>query len=483
VTSVGASNGPGLSPLLGPRLGRVRLARWLALAARLSFAMLVLVMPFRARADPLPHPPSSVPAVLGDLVIYALDVLLVATLALWLAARALDRRPLEPGPRALRLPVLALLGLAWLTIPFGVESGLSVVGAIRLTLGALLALYVVNEVDGLDSIAVPLGLMLTIQAGAALGQATTGGPVGLQLLGELDLDPGVAGTSVVTTTDGTRVLRAYGLSPHPNILGGFLACGLVLLMGVLTVSRTARLVQAAVVVLAAAALLATFSRGAWLGGLAGLVVGLAILLWRVSGPRATRWLATGALALAVFVAAGWLARDAVGSRAGLAPAAIATEDRSIDERLEQIRLGWRVVLERPLTGAGASALPMAMRDLEPDFPYAFYAPHLVPLAVAGELGIAGGLAYLWLLAAPWALLAGRRGRWTAELAGASAGLAALTVVSLFDDYPWVGGPGRTLGWLVVGLWALAWTRAPGPGSWRPRIGQGPGVPRGAGDGR
>jgi len=34
----------------------------------------------------------------------------------------------------------------------------------------------------------------------------------------------------------------------------------------------------------------------------------------------------------------------------------------------------------------------------------------------------------------------------------------ITVVSLFDDYPWVGGPGRTLAWLVLGLWAMAWTR-------------------------
>jgi hypothetical protein len=147
------------------------------------------------------------------------------------------------------------------------------------------------------------------------------------------------------------------------------------------------------------------------------------------------------------------------ARTGLAPVVTPTEQRSIDERLEQIRLGWRVVQERPITGAGASALPIAMRALEPDFPYSFYAPHLVVLAVAGELGIAGGLAYAWLVAAPWLLLARHRPRLTAELAAASAALAVLTVVSLFDDYPWVGGPGRTLGWLVIGLWAMAWRRS------------------------
>jgi hypothetical protein len=442
---------------------RARLARWLALAARLTFALLIVILPFRARADVLPHPASSVPAVLSDLVIYAVDVLGLATLALWLLARVLDRRPIDPGPRLLRLPVLVLVGLAWVTIPFGVEPAVSVAGAIRLTLGATLALYVLNEVEGLGSVAVPLGLMLGLQAVVAIGQAATGGPVGLPWLGELDLDPATGGTSVVTTADGSRVLRAYGLSTHPNVLGGILACGVVLLMGAITgattTSRGARLAQAGVLALAAAALLATFSRGAWLGGLTGLAVGLAMLVGGGARIPARRWLVTAGLALAVFAAAGWPARDSVMARTGLAPVVTPTEQRSIDERLEQIRLGWRVVQERPITGAGASALPIAMRALEPDFAYSFYAPHLVVLAVAGELGIAGGLAYAWLVAAPWVLLARHRPRLTAELAAASAALAVLTVVSLFDDYPWVGGPGRTLGWLVIGLWAMTWRRS------------------------
>ena len=447
-------------------IARAGLARLFALGARMAFAVLIVAMPFRARTDVLAHPPAAVSAVLADLVLYAVDVLVVSTLVLWLLARGLDRRRIDLGPWPLRVPALALIGLAWLTIPFGVEPGLSVVGATRITVGAVFALYVLNEVEGLDSLAVPVALMLLIQAAVGIAQVSTGGAVGLSGIGELPLDPAVAGTSVVTISDGTRILRAYGLTPHPNVLGGFLACGLVVLVSVSTTSRTARLAQAAVVVLASAALVVTFSRSAWLAGLAGLVVGLVTLAARGpgSGVRPVRrWLATAALALVVVAAVGWLARDPIASRTWLTPSVSATEQRSIDERVEQIRLGWRVVLERPLTGAGASAVPMAMRQLEPDFPYAFYAPHLVALAVAGELGIAGGLAYLLLIAGPWILLlaafaSGSRRRWTAELAGASAALAALAVVSLFDDYPWVGGPGRTLAWFVIGLWAMAWAR-------------------------
>jgi len=337
---------------LVPRLERV---------ARLAFAVLIVGLPFRARSPVLAIPPEAVPSVLVDLVIYAVDVLVVATLVPWLLARGIGRRRIDLGPLALRLPALALIGLAWLTIPFGIEPGLSAVGAVRITAGALLALYVLNEVDGLDAIAVPVAAMLAIQAVIGIAQVVGGGPIGLPAILELPLDPAVPGTSVVTVADGSRILRAYGLTSHPNVLGGFLACGLVILTAVSTRSRMARLARAAVIALAAAALLVTFSRGAWLAGLAGLVVGLVIVAnmagpaGRETGRPVRRWLATAGLVLGVALAVGWLARDPIASRTLLGPAVVATEQRSIDERLEQIRLGWRVVLERPLTGAPGPA--------------------------------------------------------------------------------------------------------------------------------
>jgi hypothetical protein len=441
---------------------RARAARTAALGGRLAFVLLVAILPFRARSDVIVRPASSLSSILADLVVYAIDVLVVATLVLWLLGRAIEGRRIDLGPRALRLPALAIVGLAWLTIPFGVEPGLSVVGAARITVGAVLALYVINEVNGLGAITLPIGVMLAIQGSVAVAQAVTGGSVGLSAIGELALDPAVPGTSVVTVADGTRILRAYGLSTHPNVLGGALACGVLILMAASTRTRAARLAQAGVLALAAAALVVTFSRGAWLGAAAGIVAGLAIVVGGGRDPLAVsarRWVVAAVVIVGAALATGWLAGDAVAARTWLDSSVAPTEQRSIDERVEQIRLGWEVLLERPLTGAGASALPLAMRQIEPDFPFALYSPHLVPLAVAAELGVAGGVAYLWLMAAPWVLLAGARRRWTAELAGASAALAALTIVSLFDDYPWVGGPGRTLAWLVVGLWAMAWLRA------------------------
>ena len=436
-----------------------RLGEALATLARLAFALLIVVLPFRARIDVLPHPAAMLTATQTDLLVYAVDIAALATLVLWLFARAIDRRPITLGARALRPPVVIIVILAWLTLPFAVEPPVSVVGATRITLGALLALYVLNEVKGLGSVAVPVGLMVGLQAVVAIGQAVTGGDLGLRLLGELDLDPRVHWTSVVTVGDEVRLLRAYGLTPHPNILGGILACGALLLLGVPARGWATRTVQLGLVVVVAAALVATFSRGAWLGAMVGGLAGLTLLVAARRPVEARRWVVAGVLALAVAGGAAWLARDAVAARTRLAPNVAPTELRSVDERVEQIRIGWRILVEHPLTGVGASGVPIAMRQLEPEFSYGYFPPHLVPLTVAGELGIGGGIASLWLFLAPWVLLARGRPRVDLELAAASAALAALTAVSLFDMYPWAGGPGRTLGWLVIGLWAMAWLRA------------------------
>jgi putative inorganic carbon (HCO3(-)) transporter len=255
------------------------------------------------------------------------------------------------------------------------------------------------------------------------------------------------------------MLRAYGLTVHPNVLGGFFAVGILLLLGLRPASGLGRALQFGAVGLAVGGLLVTFSRGAWLGLAAGLCVGLVILGVRTLRTDRRHWLAIGGVALLVGAVGGWQLRGEIASRTGLAPTVAATERRSVDERVAQIELGWRVVLERPLLGVGMVAVPVEMRRLDPDFAYAYYPPHLVPLVVTAELGVGGGLAILVLLLAPWVLLARGRARWNRDLAAASGALAAISVAGLFDDYPWMGGPGRTLLWLVIGLWVMAWLRS------------------------
>ena len=429
--------------------------------ARLAFAALIVLMPFRLHVDPLPHPAIDLPAPLSDVVLYAIDGLVLLVLGAWIGARLADRRAIRLGPRALVVPAAILLALAWVSLPFGVVPFLSLFGAVRLTALLALALYVINAVDGVAALAIPVGLMLGIQAVVAIGQFLHQASIGLQGLGELTISPSIPGMAVVLREDGLRVLRAYGLSTHPNVLGGFFATGILLVLAARPSRVVGSVLQLVVLGLAVGGLLVTFSRGAWLGLGVGAVVAIVVLGRQAILADRRWWLAVAAVALAIVAVGGWQVRDELAVRTGLSAVQTDTERRSVDERLAQIELGARVLAANPVIGVGMSAVPVAMERLDPAFPWSFYPPHLVPLTVAAELGIAGGIAFLGLVAAPWWLLLRRRAAWNRELAAASGALAAILVAGLFDDYPWVGGPGRTLFWVVLALWTAVYLRSVG----------------------
>ena len=91
-----------------------------------------------------------------------------------------------------------------------------------------LAVYALNEIHSLARPRPaarahgrpPVGRRRRPAPGAAIARAAW--------LGELVLDPRQNGVSVVATSGTERLLRAYGLTDHPNILGGLLVFGLLL---------------------------------------------------------------------------------------------------------------------------------------------------------------------------------------------------------------------------------------------------------------
>jgi len=428
--------------------------------ARLAFGALIVLSPFRARIELATRP---TPPVYGDYTDFLLtfsDVVLIATLGLWLVSLAARPRPVSIGRPFIRWPVVGLLVFAWMTVPFSVDPPLAAYNAARFVVLAALAVYVLNEVDGVGRLALPLMAMVTIQAVVGIGQAIDQRSIGLPWLGELSLDPSVGGVSIVTAADGTRGLRAYGLTDHPNILGGLLSLALLALAAGLSRAReTGLALRTVVFALGAAALLLTFSRAAWLALAVGAAVALAMLAYRRDGSSLGRGgicLLAAALFCAPFVAPVGKYLDA---RLDGAASGITTEVRSLDERSALIDATDRVISDRAFIGVGLGALPLAMRQADPSFGFPYQPAHLVLLDVAAEIGLFGALSYALLLVMPWIALLRRRRSWTPELAGLSGALAALTVVGLFDYYPWTLTPGRIWAWLILGLWAMAYERA------------------------
>jgi O-antigen ligase len=261
-----------------------------------------------------------------------------------------------------------------------------------------------------------------------------------------------------------RWLRAYGLTQHPNLLGGCLMVGLLLLVGyALDRQGPERYLLAALFGLGLTGLLATFSRAAWLGALTGGAVTMGMLsldparrkaAWRAVVP----FIAAALVVTAVFIAA--YGRLLV-PRLGLA--AQGTEIRSVEERGVLMNGALALIRLRPLLGVGLGNFAVALYRLAPETvaAYPIYQPvHNVALLLTAELGLLGGVLWITLIIAPWVMLWRHRHdlRLTGWWAGLHGALTALGVVSLFDAYVWSAHQGLLALILVLGLWARAWTQ-------------------------
>jgi len=314
-----------------------------------------------------------------------------------------------------------------------------------------------NEIRSFAWVAIPSALMVVSQATVGILQVMQQHSLGLTWLNELELDPAWNGVSVVWTAT-TRSLRAYGLTDHPNILGGLLAVGLILLATwYLVVQAHWRPLVGSLFALGAIGLLVTFSRSAYLGLLSGLLL-VAGWLWLSHRQQAFLQLAIlGAGSLILLAPFLWQNAASLGTRFDYqnsfsAPTA---ENQAINERFLLVAKGSSIFAAHPLSGAGVGAFPIALHQVDPNYTLDFQPPHLVLVDVAAETGVFGAIFYLALELFPWVYLFVRRKqiRFTPALVGVSAALLALSVISLFDYYPWMLNPGRIWQWLAWGLWA------------------------------
>src|SRR5688500_5113801 len=159
--------------------------------ARLAFGLLIVLSPFRARIELLARPS---PPVYGDytnFLIFWSDIAVVLTLGLWavsLAARRGHGR-ITFGPRFLAVPVAGLIGVALIGVPFAVDPPLAAYNAVRLLALAGLALYAINEIEGISQLRVPVALLIAVQSVVVVGQVVGQKSLGLQGLGEHELLP------------------------------------------------------------------------------------------------------------------------------------------------------------------------------------------------------------------------------------------------------------------------------------------------------
>lgn len=437
---------------------RDRLSKYLVIAARLAFALTIVLIPLRWRVDVWQRPFFPVYSEYTNFLLFASDMAMLYMLVFWVCSLLLAPRRLKTGSVWIWICLAGVAIAGWVSVFASQDPMLSSYHAVRFVVLLLFYLFIVNEIYSPVWVIAPVALQIIIQSMIAIGQSLAQSSLGLHPLGEHLLDPARSGASVVIG-NGFRFLRAYGLSDHPNILGGCIAFGLVLLLAVVLYGKDRHPLLASILFMVSfLALVMTFSRSAWLS----LMVAGSFMV--ACEALARRWdsvkraILLGVLSL-LLVAPFFMKNDFV-FRTRLNSGNISQDD-PMKERTFLMNAGNTLFVEHSAVGVGLGVSPLAMKNRFEYFPLNFQPPHYAILVAAMETGVVGGVFYFLLLILPVIAFAAR---WRVYIhqplvMAAFSLLIALMVVGFFDYYTWMYAPGRLWQWLGWGLFSKAWKEA------------------------
>ncbi|MCA9375711.1 MAG: O-antigen ligase family protein [Candidatus Doudnabacteria bacterium] len=341
------------------------------------------------------------------------------------------------------------LGVLVVWVVVASDSLLALQQATQIVAGVLLfVLLLVRAHRGPSEHKVLWAFLITmcVQAILALIQFGVQEVWGSVLLGVAAHTPGTLGVPVVEALSG-RYLRAYGMFPHPNILGAWLAVGaFAALWGVLRFERRWMVLTTGVFALLLAGLVVTFSRSAW------LALALAVVVWIISTaavgtvPYWKRWIGPivviGCVAVLLLTGLRPLLETRVGFDSRL-------EEKSVSERVQFFERGWDLFTQQPVMGYGLGHATVALHEYDAELPgYLLQPPHVVGLVLLIELGVVG--LFLLFSLVVWLFHIVRR-ELTYSTPILIAAVLFLVIISLFDHFLWTLWSGMSLVVVVLSL--------------------------------
>lgn len=412
----------------------------------------------------------------SGIYLYLSDILLFLLILTWIISILRNKKEflsnISPYKEILLL-ILALVIWAFVSISWANNKNVALFRSIKLVEFYLLFAYIIFNVPRgtiikrFFQIIIFIGLF---QAIIGIGQFVLQHSLGLFWLKESLISPSIAGVAKFIF-GGHKLIRAYGLFPHPDILGGLLLISMILTWqycklfhpGSNVPRRTyygASVKQWIIrftpvfIGIQMLGLFLAFCKSA----IIGLVIAVIYIPW-ITVPRGTvifgrfakmfhvkqlfRWFILAAVILILFV---FIVKPDFNS----------LFLNSLEERVLYLNVSRETIINNPVIGVGMGQFVLEMQKYSQTFLASWqYQPvHTVFLLIWSELGVVGLILFLLFL---WKVFENGKNVPRGTLANPGVEiifqslLLAFTFVMLFDHYLWDIQQGQLMLWLVLGL--------------------------------
>lgn len=396
----------------------------------------------------------------GTFSIYATEILLWAVFVMviiWWAIKKLksqnsNLKTKSQNSKIFYLILLSFVFYSFISIFWSDSRSVALYAWLRLMEG--IGLFLVLQVIKFDLSKLAWSFIFSalIQAGLGVWQFLTQSTFACKWLGMAYHDPIESGTFVVETVL-RRWLRAYGSLPHPNILAGFLAVGLMLIAWLYekVAYGLKKLLLPVCFAILTLGLLTTFSKSAIVAlGVVALFSWIAAWLTRQDKEVKITLLKFTLIFLVIatiFSAVFW---EPVSTRLY---GQERLEIKSTEQRLSYFGEAWQLIKKQPIFGVGIGNYTLAVHnEINANLKSWDYQPvHNIFLLILAELGIIGFVfvsSFLCFFVSLFLRLLKEKDFLHLMLFSA---LFFIILVGLFDHYLWTLYFGIILFWLCLGL--------------------------------
>lgn len=385
--------------------------------------------------------------------LYGTDILFLLLLFLW---KAQTKWSINPVKSDYSLWLFFAVGL--ISAAFAVNRLLGIYHAFKLLEGIFIYYYIKNRalsILGSKKIFLALFLSGVFQSVIGIFQLFIQKSIGLRLLGESILNPAMQGVAKISLGS-EKIIRAYGTTPHPNILGGFLLlavfCFYLLFLNKDKKYRLWQLLFAYGVVLFG--LFGTFSRAALISWLFASLMNVFLVFkfnfWRNFSIYAVPAVKICAVTLAVAVIFSALFSPFIASRFE-----ISSDSQEVELRLWYAQESVRALGRNLFIGAGVGNFTAYLLTNRPGLESWQYQPaHSLYLLVLAETGVVGFILFILFL---WNVLKEyiKKTRfYSLQSYAVFTLLCGVLLLGVFDHYLWTLQEGRLIFWSSLGI--LGW---------------------------